>query len=78
MISPHPTSAKVVRLRDLTALISLSRSTVYGLINPRSSQHDPSFPKPVRLGTSPRSAIGWRVDEVLAWLETRERVRPLD
>lgn len=67
---------EILRLHQLTRTIGLSRSTVYGLLDPRSPQFDPEFPRPIRLGTSRRGAIGWFKAEVLVWLRSRERLLP--
>lgn len=55
----------ILRMKDLLALIGLSRSKVYEMLNPKSKRHDPDFPRQVRLGTG---AVGWYRGEVLAWL----------
>ncbi|WP_256737840.1 helix-turn-helix transcriptional regulator [Paraburkholderia fungorum] len=41
---------------------------MYDYLNPKSPRHDPTFPKPVKLGAS---AVGWIDHEVTAWLESR-------
>ncbi|WP_371435991.1 helix-turn-helix transcriptional regulator [Polaromonas sp.] len=70
---PSPTfPGRIIRLRELTSLIGLSRSTVYDFLSPRSPRYSPDFPKPLRLGVSPRSAIGWRLCEVQQWIATRQ------
>ena len=66
----------ILRLQQLTRTIGLSRSTIYGLLDPGSSQFDSEFPRPIRLGTSRRGAIGWFKAEVLQWLRSRERLLP--
>lgn len=58
-------SERIIRIKELIQLIGISRSTVYDKLNTSSKRHDPSFPKPVRLGGA---AIGWRLSMVLAWI----------
>ena len=58
----HP---KIVRRRQLETRLSLSRSTIYDKINPKSPRYDASFPKPIRLGGA---AVGWLAHEVDDWL----------
>lgn len=53
----------VYRLADLVRVISLSKSTIYELIQRED------FPSPVRLTTR---SVGWRAREVSAWLENRQ------
>ena len=62
---------RIIRLPELLAMIASSRSTVYEKINEKSSRYDPSFPRPIRLSCSARSAIGWRLSEVQHWIATR-------
>jgi prophage regulatory protein len=56
---PPATDSFLLRLRDLKALLGVSRSTIYRLIAERG------FPKPYLIGAR---AVAWRRDEVLAWL----------
>ena len=55
----------ILRIKDVTRITGLSRSTIYLLIDRGQ------FPKQVRLGAR---AVGWREADVLAWLESREAV----
>ena len=62
-----PTDAenfRTLRIQTVLELTGLGRSTVYALVKAGR------FPKPLRLG--PR-AVGWRLSDVLAWLEAPER-----
>jgi prophage regulatory protein len=61
---------RILRIKEVCALIGVSRSTVYNWINQNSRWHIPAFPKPVRLGNS---AIGWSEDEILAYLRQAPR-----
>jgi len=61
-----PVPLIILRRRDLEARLKLSRSTIYDKINPSSPRYDPSFPKPIRLGSG--AAIGWIESEVEDWL----------
>lgn len=53
---------KIYRLPDLIENIRLKRSTIYKAIK------DGTFPAPISLGAR---AVGWRVEDVDAWLESR-------
>ncbi|MEG8244844.1 MULTISPECIES: helix-turn-helix transcriptional regulator [Pseudomonas] len=59
----HPS---VIRLKQLSVRVGLSRSTIYDRINPRSSRYDATFPKPFKLGSF---AVGWLEEDVSAWLQ---------
>ncbi|HHO0773211.1 MULTISPECIES: helix-turn-helix transcriptional regulator [Aeromonas] len=61
---------RIIRMTELTKLISLARSTIYDKLNAKSPRHDPSFPRAVKLGAS---AIGWRQSEVNQWIATRSQ-----
>ncbi|OZB36173.1 MAG: hypothetical protein B7X44_07170 [Halothiobacillus sp. 15-55-196] len=50
------------RLPSVKTLTGLSRSSIYRLIA------DGKFPKPIKLG---ERAIGWKQDDLEAWLESR-------
>ncbi|MBD1301052.1 helix-turn-helix transcriptional regulator [Pseudomonas aeruginosa] len=53
-------------------MLSISRSCIYDWLNPRSPRHDPSFPKQIHLsGRGNGGAVGWRLDEIIIWLESR-------
>lgn len=64
--NPH---VLVVRMRQLTLMVGLSRSSIYVFVSKGL------FPQPIRLGPK---AVGWRVDEVEEWLESRPHSIDLD
>lgn len=61
---------RVLRMRQLSALLSVSRSTLYDWLNPNSPRHDPSFPRPMRLSAK-GIAVGWLADDVKLWLNAK-------
>ena len=63
MESTH-SSHKVMRMNPMCRHIGISRSHGYWLRN-----NDPTFPRPVRLG---KSAIGFLMSDVEAWLKARQ------
>lgn len=68
--APLEPGSRIIRMRQLTEMISVSRSTIYDWMNPRSPRYNPEFPVPKRLSKSGKSgAIGWIESEVLGWLE---------
>ncbi|EKS5987656.1 helix-turn-helix transcriptional regulator [Salmonella enterica subsp. enterica serovar Sandiego] len=62
---PQP---RILRMRELTRTVGLSRSTIYEKLNPKSRYYDETFPKPVRLGAS---SVGWRSTSVDEWIASR-------
>lgn len=55
---------RIVRLKQLATILSLSRATLW-----RRVKSDSDFPKIIRLGSSERSAVGFLENEVNDWLE---------
>ena len=53
---PEP-QQRILRMRELTKIVGLSRSTIYEKLNPESRYYDETFPKPV--SEPPR--VSWRV-----------------
>ncbi len=63
--------SKIIRRRELEALIGLKTSAIYAKLKPnpkRPQEFDPTFPRPVKLGVR---AVGWRLAEVEAWIDSR-------
>jgi prophage regulatory protein len=68
-------SLSILRLPTVRRRVGLSRSTIYDRLDPESKRYDPSFPKPISLGSR---AVGWLSTEVDAWLLSRiEKSRPV-
>ena len=63
---------RVLRVQELADMISVSKSTIYDWIDPRSPRYDPAFPVPKRLGVSKgRGSVGVLEGDLAAWLELR-------
>lgn len=60
-------SNRIIRIKEATYITGISRSSIYDKLNPSSKRHDPSFPKPVKLGMA---AIGWHLEEILVWIKS--------
>lgn len=59
---------RIIRRKQVEARTGLSRSTIYAKLrhNPRRpSDYDPTFPRPIAVGTK---AVGWIESEIDAWL----------
>lgn len=65
----------IIRRKEVERRLSISRSTIYDRLDPKSPRHDPAFPKPITLGGASRS-IGWlesEVDDYIAALVEQSR-----
>lgn len=60
-------SLTILRIRQLSERLSMSRSWIYEKINPDSPRYDPSFPKPIKLGSA---AVGWFECDIDNWLKS--------
>lgn len=60
---------RIVRVYQAPEVIGFSVSTIYNLLNPSSQYFDPSFPKPVKIGSR---AKGFRLSELEAWIASRD------
>lgn len=63
---------RILRRKQLEEKIGLSRSSIYARMDPKSPHYDPTFPKPVALGTGMKNPpIGWLESEADRWLTDR-------
>jgi len=63
---------KIIRRPEVEDCTGLSRSTIYSMMDPKSPYHDPTFPKPVKLG---KRAVGWSQSAIVAWVGSRTQGR---
>jgi len=54
---------RIRRYADLESELRMNRTTIW-----RRTKSDPTFPKPIRLGNSSNSAMGFLADEIEAWV----------
>lgn len=67
---------RVLRIREVCKRLSISKSTIYDWMNPKSPRFDGLFPRPVKIG---RMATGWLESEINEWLMIKaDRFRSLD
>jgi prophage regulatory protein len=57
---------KILRLPEVINTTGLGRSSIYAYVQKNA------FPQPIRLG---ERAVGWKSDEVAAWIEQRAEMR---
>ena len=55
---------KILRRLDVQRITGLSKATLWRLVKAGD------FPRPIRLGAR---AVGWKADEISAWIESRPR-----
>ena len=58
---------QILRLPEVAQLTGLSKPTIH------RRYRAGTFPQPVKLGAN---AIGWRLDEIEAWIDSLPRVEP--
>tara|TARA_R110000851_G_scaffold220703_1_gene373572 strand:- start:1490 stop:1663 length:174 start_codon:yes stop_codon:yes gene_type:complete len=56
-------------MKQMTQKLSISRSSIYEKMNPKSPRFDATFPKPIRLGAA---SVGWLENQVDEWLMSRQ------
>jgi prophage regulatory protein len=62
----------LLRRQEVERLTGLGRSAIYSRLDPNNSQHDPTFPRPVPLGSAGSThAVRWVSGEVDAWIKAR-------
>ena len=65
------------RLPVVKYLTGLGRSSIYARLSPTSLYFDPTFPRPFPLFGSgqTRGAKGWRLSEIIGWLDAQAAKR---
>lgn len=61
----------ILRRPQVEIKLTLSRSTIYDRINPNTPSYDPSFPKPIKLGTGKNPPVGWIEADLDAWIMSK-------
>lgn len=59
---------RVLRSPEVSKRLSISKSTIYDWLNPKSPRFDSQFPRPVKIG---RMATGWLESEINEWLRNK-------
>jgi prophage regulatory protein len=67
-------SISIIRPTACAKKLGWHISTVYDRLSLKSPRHDPSFPRPIRLGKGAR-AVGFIEAEVDAWIENQAAAR---
>lgn len=61
----HDNRLSLVRMRDLTKILSVSKSMIYLWLNPSSKYFRADFPRPVRIGSR---LVAWRAAEIESFI----------
>ena len=65
----HPAPAhRLIRRKQLSQVIGLSRSTIYARLDKKSKYYDGTFPAPVKLGSM---SVAWVEAEIQDWINNR-------
>lgn len=59
----------ILRMRQVSELLNLSKSSIYAKLNEDCKYYDPTFPKPIKLGAA---AVGWTHQSLVTWIEGRQ------
>ncbi|MFT7190352.1 MAG: prophage regulatory protein [Sulfitobacter sp.] len=60
---------RIIRIYQSPKIVGFSISMIYNMLNPASHYHDPTFPKPLKLGAR---AKGFRHSDLEAWVASRK------
>lgn len=66
----HPT--QILRMKQLVARLSISKSSIYDRLNPRSPRHDSAFPQPIKIGSA-TAFLAHEVDEYISFKTQNSR-----
>ena len=69
MTASNNKPSRIIRLPELKERTGLSKSSIYDRMDVRSRRHDPDFPRPIKLGVTKYSAVGWSADAVETWIQ---------
>lgn len=72
MVYQLRTAQRILRLKQIQALLGISRSGIYDRLNPKSPRYDPLFPQPIKLGGR---SVGFLESELEAWVQKRVEER---
>lgn len=65
---------RIVKFPETISMVGISRSGIYRRMSPDDPLHDPTFPKPVRLGPDRNSPVGWKLSALQKWIAALESV----
>ena len=67
-----PQIPRILSLKQVEDCIGLSSSTIYDMLDKRSSRYDPTFPVQVKLS---KGRVAWVESEIAQWLSEKIAAR---
>ena len=62
---PNVPGSQIYRMHRVVSQTQMGRSTIYELLDPQHTRHDPTFPRPFALGARGRGFLAAEID---AWV----------
>lgn len=59
---------QLMTIKDVMAVTSLSRPSIYEMMDEYSNRYDPTFPKQVKIS---QNRVVWVASELLAWINQK-------
>lgn len=66
---------RILRRREVLALLGISRSMLYAKLLKTSKYFDPTFPSQISLGSN---SVGWKYSDVMQWIESRTNANKVE
>lgn len=66
------TPKKLLRKPRMLAKLEIANATAYDWLNPKSPRYDPTFPRPIKIGTA---AVAWIESEIDDWIAAKIQSR---
>lgn len=57
--------------KQVCAILNISNASLYDRLSHSSPRYDKTFPRPIKLGSSPSSASRWSLEALLRWIDQR-------
>jgi prophage regulatory protein len=73
MTTSNTPPLSVLKLNDLCKTIGLGKSAIYDRLDVKSPRHDPTFPRPIKIGVGKNPPIRFISHEVDEWLNSQVR-----
>ena len=59
---------QLINIKQVVSLTSLSKSTIYSMLDKKSAYYDPHFPKSIKIS---KNRVCWSVWEINQWIEAK-------
>lgn len=71
-ITSSTTALRILKMREVLEITSLSRATHFAKLDKSSNSYDPGYPKPLKLGSR---SVGYVEQEVIDWIQAKMEAR---